>query len=313
MRNVLATTAIAMAFLVGWTGITEACCVAQVSTDSIVQQSELVIEGEVTEATSAWDATRTSMYTLYTIKVTRTIKGTCGETIQIRENGGTVDGEGMGVSTATHLKVGQKGIAMLKQLSPDAYAFSAAMQSWKTIQVKDGKEFLYNQKGVEISVEEFIDSEVKPGMKNCKAIELNDVSLDAALNLLGETLGIAFEGIDSLPKTDGTVTLTGTFDGPTVLRAISRQLPVNFTPSGNELFVVSPGYTVDLTDAGIEEVKAFLKDTCGFTLHLAQNAAADNITLNGTYSLYQLADEIGKQWNARLWLYNANSGYAYFN
>lgn len=81
-----------------------------------VQQSEMVVEGEVVWQESFWDARKENIYTSSIIKVYKSFKGEVqAEQIEVITEGGTVGLKKHVFSTALKLKPGQQGLFFLKR------------------------------------------------------------------------------------------------------------------------------------------------------------------------------------------------------
>ncbi|MCX2740673.1 T9SS type A sorting domain-containing protein [Pontibacter anaerobius] len=81
-----------------------------------VQQSEMVVEGEVVRQESFWDARHENIYTSSIIKVYKSFKGEVkAELIEVVTEGGTVGMKKHVFSTALKLRPGQQGLFFLKR------------------------------------------------------------------------------------------------------------------------------------------------------------------------------------------------------
>lgn len=79
-----------------------------------VQQSDLIIYGEVSDLNSSWDKHCRNIYTSYKIKVFRVLKGTETKELTLIQKGGVVDDIWQNVSTSVDLEKGDIGFFILK-------------------------------------------------------------------------------------------------------------------------------------------------------------------------------------------------------
>jgi len=70
--------------------------------------ADYVVEGRVERVTSYWDEERATIYTLVTLRVTRTLKAYVPPVLTIRHLGGEVDGMGLIVSSEPQFAVGEE-------------------------------------------------------------------------------------------------------------------------------------------------------------------------------------------------------------
>ena len=84
--------------------------------DELVNQAELIFQGNVTEAKSEWvgEGAQRHIMSYVTFKVDDVLKGDPGQSYTIRMLGGTVAGETMEVSDAPKFKVGDKDILFVQ-------------------------------------------------------------------------------------------------------------------------------------------------------------------------------------------------------
>lgn len=84
--------------------------------DELVDQAEVIFQGEVTNVQSVWvgEGAQRHIMSYVTFKVAESIKGDAGKTYTIRMLGGTVDGETMGVSDAPNFAIGNKDILFVQ-------------------------------------------------------------------------------------------------------------------------------------------------------------------------------------------------------
>ena len=66
--------------------------------DDMVYKSAVVVHATVISSRTEWNASQTSIWTVYTVRTHKYLKGFLGETFQFREPGGTVGNVGMHVA-----------------------------------------------------------------------------------------------------------------------------------------------------------------------------------------------------------------------
>ncbi|MCB9547113.1 MAG: hypothetical protein H6706_14870 [Myxococcales bacterium] len=73
-------------------GTASATIVQSLSLDEISRKADVIVHGTVVEQSTAWNETRTRIYTVTTVEVKDRVKGQGETRIRIRQLGGTVDG-----------------------------------------------------------------------------------------------------------------------------------------------------------------------------------------------------------------------------
>ena len=93
-----------------------ATTVVEPTFDELVDQAEVIFQGNVTEVKSQWvgEGAQRCIVSYVTFKVDEALKGVAGQSYTIRMLGGTVDGETMGVSDAPKFEVGDKEILFVE-------------------------------------------------------------------------------------------------------------------------------------------------------------------------------------------------------
>jgi hypothetical protein len=86
------------------------------SFDELVDQAEVIFQGNVTDVKSQWvgEGAQRCIVSYVTFKVQDAVKGAAGQSYTIRMLGGTVDGETMGVADAPTFKVGDNDILFVQ-------------------------------------------------------------------------------------------------------------------------------------------------------------------------------------------------------
>src|SRR5436305_2540011 len=84
--------------------------------DELVDQAEVIFQGDVTDVQSQWvgEGAQRHIVSYVTFKVDEALKGSPGQSYTIRMLGGTVDGETMAVSDAPKFKAGDKEILFVQ-------------------------------------------------------------------------------------------------------------------------------------------------------------------------------------------------------
>ena len=84
--------------------------------DELVDQAEIIFQGDVTRVRSEWvgEGAQRHIMSYVTFKVEESLKGNPGQSYTVRMLGGTVDGETMGVSDAPKFQVGDKDILFVQ-------------------------------------------------------------------------------------------------------------------------------------------------------------------------------------------------------
>jgi hypothetical protein len=84
--------------------------------DQLVDQAEVIFQGEVTGVKSEWvgEGAQRHIMSYVSFKVEDALKGSPGKSYTIRMLGGTVDGESMGVSDAPKFQVGDRDILFVE-------------------------------------------------------------------------------------------------------------------------------------------------------------------------------------------------------
>jgi hypothetical protein len=84
--------------------------------DELVDQAEVIFQGEVTNVKSEWvgEGAQRHIMSYVTFRVADAFKGTPGQNYTMRMLGGTVDGETMAVSDAPKFEVGERDILFVQ-------------------------------------------------------------------------------------------------------------------------------------------------------------------------------------------------------
>jgi hypothetical protein len=84
--------------------------------DELVDQAEVIFEGNVTDVRSQWvgEGAQRHIVSYVSFKVEDAVKGSPGQTYTVRMLGGTVDGESMVISDAPRFQVGDRDIIFVQ-------------------------------------------------------------------------------------------------------------------------------------------------------------------------------------------------------
>ena len=95
-----------------------ASTIMQIDMDTMLEQSAMVFEGQVTASQAKWNADNTSIYTEVVFRVDDVIKGDYSESaISLRFAGGVVGDTGLKVSAMVYPKLGERGIYFVESLA----------------------------------------------------------------------------------------------------------------------------------------------------------------------------------------------------
>ena len=137
-------------FLVLLTVTAPATTVLKMSIDKMSLEAALVVVGEVTDATSAWTPDQTTIYTTITIKVTKCVAGECGDTVLIKQRGGTVGEATLYIPGMPKFSQGQKVLLFLDHSyegEPGHHSVIGMCQGMFVIEKKKGGGKLAVQQG----------------------------------------------------------------------------------------------------------------------------------------------------------------------
>ena len=110
--------------------IASASDLPRLSFNELTDNSELIVSGHVTRTWTDWDADHKYIWTHFELTVSSTHKGTAGQTVDIAEPGGQVDGIGMSISGAAGYRVGDSVMVFLSRM-PNGYLRTAGFGQGK--------------------------------------------------------------------------------------------------------------------------------------------------------------------------------------
>jgi hypothetical protein len=97
-----------------------ATIVPSLTFEQMTDQSELVVQGQVTRAWSDWDSEHKYIWTHYEIAVAGTQKGRAGATVVVSEPGGAVGNKAMSIAGVVGYAPGEQ-VAVFLQRMPNGY------------------------------------------------------------------------------------------------------------------------------------------------------------------------------------------------
>ncbi|MEZ4473757.1 MAG: hypothetical protein R3F60_23795 [bacterium] len=101
--------------LVFTAGAASATIVQSLSLDDMSRKADVIVHGTVVEQATAWNDTRSRIYTVTTVEVKERLKGKGETRIRIRQLGGTVDGITQSIVGNARLSVGEEVVVFLTQ------------------------------------------------------------------------------------------------------------------------------------------------------------------------------------------------------
>jgi hypothetical protein len=110
----------------------------RLSFNEMTDSSEVIVSGIVTRTWADWDPDHKYIWTHYELAVSATHKGTAGQTVDIAEPGGQVNGVGMSISGAAGYGVGEKVLVFLSRM-PNGYLRTAGPGEGKFLVDSSGR------------------------------------------------------------------------------------------------------------------------------------------------------------------------------
>jgi hypothetical protein len=110
--------ALAAAILPALLATAGATTVTPMAVEELAQRSSAIVEAEVVESWSAWNQQRTRIYTYSKVRVFRSLKGGGGETLVVKQVGGSAGGYEMKVSGVRPLQRGEQALLFLRPTRP---------------------------------------------------------------------------------------------------------------------------------------------------------------------------------------------------
>jgi len=123
-----------------------ATTVQKFTLQELTKKAASIVVGTVVDGTSSWDASKKEIYTYYTISVSQPVKGSKnGETITIRQLGGTVGNIASIVPGMPSFKKGEEVVLFLTQKDAAGYPWVMGLQQGKySVVEQDGLKMVRN-------------------------------------------------------------------------------------------------------------------------------------------------------------------------
>ena len=90
-----------------------ATLVPALNLSGLIDQSEFIVHGRVTQSWAAWDSAHKYIWTHYRLEVIDGVKGNPGSSVTVSEPGGSLDGGSMSISGAPEYAIGETAIVFL--------------------------------------------------------------------------------------------------------------------------------------------------------------------------------------------------------
>lgn len=91
----------------------QATLVPALNLRGLIDQSEFIVHGRVTQSWAAWDSAHKYIWTHYRLEVIDDVKGNPGPNVMVSEPGGSLDGVSMSIAGAPDYQVGEEAIIFL--------------------------------------------------------------------------------------------------------------------------------------------------------------------------------------------------------
>lgn len=127
---------LAIALLIASNAI--ATTVSSLSFEELIDQSELIVSGQVTRSWADWDSEHKFIWTHYELSVASVQKGTPQSTVVISEPGGNVGIQGMAIAGAVVYHVGDRVLVFLQRM-PNGYLRTTGWSQGKYILDNSGR------------------------------------------------------------------------------------------------------------------------------------------------------------------------------
>ncbi|XMO87672.1 T9SS type A sorting domain-containing protein [Algibacter sp. AS12] len=202
---------VALIFLMNLTKVSAQVSLKEIPLKEQIDNSSLVVEGEVVAHRSFWDEAQEKIYTVYTVNVYKVFKGEFVEQVEVVELGGTVGLNALVVSHGLNLKKGNQGVFTLYDSNFKLKAttklkkfktYSAVQGFYKYDRANDEVANVFGKtNGIESTFYKTVTKLTKTSYKEVRAFKAAKVSSKSAGVLVPG--GISFP---STPVTAGTKT-----------------------------------------------------------------------------------------------------------
>jgi hypothetical protein len=98
--------------LIAW--VAQATMVKPMTVEDLTSAASTVVEGQATESWTSWNALHTRIYTFTRVQVSRALKGSPGETVVVKQLGGSADGYTQHVSGVRPIQTGEAALLFLR-------------------------------------------------------------------------------------------------------------------------------------------------------------------------------------------------------
>jgi hypothetical protein len=115
-----------------------ATTVPSLSFEELIDQSELIVSGQVTRSWTDWDSEHKFIWTHYELSVASAQKGTAASTVVLSEPGGNVGIQGMAIAGAVVYQVGDRVLVFLQRM-PNGYLRTTGWSQGKYIVDSSGR------------------------------------------------------------------------------------------------------------------------------------------------------------------------------
>jgi len=145
-KTILAVTIFAFIALIVSTAF--ATTVVHYNWDQMVDKSDVVVTGTVIDKYSHWNAAKTKIYTTTTVAVSSILKGVTGETVEVRQLGGEVDGVGAKLLGTPEYTLGESVVLFLEPRPDGAFITVGLSQGKCHLIQKQGTDRFYVKRSV---------------------------------------------------------------------------------------------------------------------------------------------------------------------
>ena len=161
-----------------------ATTVQKLTLQELTKKANSIVVGRVQDAVSSWDAAKKEIYTFYTVSVSQPVKGSkAGETITIRQLGGTVGNIASIVPGMPSFRKGEEVVLFLTQKDAAGYPWVLGLQQ--------GKYSVVDQAGLKMVRNDLAGTEfLTPNGAHVEPKVAPDQSLGAFLDGIKTTLDI---------------------------------------------------------------------------------------------------------------------------
>ena len=94
--------------------VVHATMVKPMSVEDLTAAASTVVEGQATESWTSWNALHTRIYTYTRVQVSRTLKGSPGGTVVVKQLGGSAEGYTQHVSGVRPMQAGEAALLFLR-------------------------------------------------------------------------------------------------------------------------------------------------------------------------------------------------------